>query len=62
LIETGEDVAKLEKAVEELDGKLTAARAELAKVKAEAKPKPEEKKSEKPVQEVGSGKPSGSWW
>jgi hypothetical protein len=65
LIETAGDVEKLEKALGEMEVKLTAARAELQKAKEEAKPKPEAKKDESVGQKVGDGKPkppSGEWW
>lgn len=60
LIETDADVEKLEKAVGVLEGKLTAAKQELEKVKAEAKPKTEAGKNGV-VQ--GQGKQQDrSWW
>jgi uncharacterized membrane protein YukC len=65
LIETAGDVDKLEKALGEMEAKLTAARAELQKVKEEAKPKPEAAKNESVEQKVGDGrdgKKSSSWW
>ena len=62
LIETAGDVEKLEKALGEMEGKLTAARADLQKAKEEAKPKPEVKKDETVGPKVGSGKPASSWW
>lgn len=62
LIETAGDVDKLEKALGEMEVKLQAARAEVVKLKEDAKPKPEVKKDETVGPKVGSGKPPSNWW
>jgi hypothetical protein len=62
LIETAGDVEKLEKAIGELEGKLSVARAEVAKVKQETQSKTEAKKDETVGPKVGDGKPKSSWW
>jgi len=60
LVETAGDVDKLEKAIAELEGKLSAARVELQKVKSEPKPKTEATKNETVGPEAG--KQRGTWW
>ena len=60
LIETAGDVEKLEKAIEEMETKLSAARAESQKLKQEAQSKPEATKNETVGPEAG--KQRGTWW
>jgi hypothetical protein len=60
LIETGEDVGKLEKLVAGLEEKLAAAKAELGK-KVEAQSKPEGTKDVE-KKDGGDSKRGRSWW
>jgi hypothetical protein len=62
LIETDAGVEKLEKAVADLEGKLSVSRAEVAKVKQEAQSKTEEKNNAGTVGKVGDESKRGGWW
>jgi chromosome segregation ATPase len=61
LLETESDVAKLEKIIEQLEGKLSAARAELEKAKSEVQTKPEVKK-DGPVERKEEKRSGSGWW
>jgi hypothetical protein len=61
LIEAAGDVEKLEKAVEQMEQKLVAAKQEKEKAAVAVQTKPEVTKVEKPIQEQ-PGKSRGNWW